>query len=314
VIAIFNLRGTNLLWAVTRLIEQLASSEKPGAGIQAATLAKDVLLHPMVSHDGILGRRYGAAIREEEIVRVLQDIVRKNPKVKEALPSERLADIKAWFVTVMDRATERFVARTRLATAVFAVLLSFGLSIDALDLFKQISSNAELRARLIQTADATLKLANDQTATEEKGKQIASDALQATHKEKPSIALDVPIDAELRTRAQGRRWIEAHVSDPIGRQDFLKAYDLHYDELRRGSAAGLVDSAEELKAQLAKTDIALVGAPSWPWTWSRQHALGMLMTALFLSLGGPFWFRLLRQVAILRPLLAGKIDASEGKA
>jgi hypothetical protein len=34
----------------------------------------------------------------------------------------------------------------------------------------------------------------------------------------------------------------------------------------------------------------------------------MLITALSLSVGAPFWFNMLRELANLRPLLAGKVE------
>jgi hypothetical protein len=38
------------------------------------------------------------------------------------------------------------------------------------------------------------------------------------------------------------------------------------------------------------------------------HLLGMFVTALFLSLGAPFWFNALRNISNLRPILAGKVE------
>jgi hypothetical protein len=34
----------------------------------------------------------------------------------------------------------------------------------------------------------------------------------------------------------------------------------------------------------------------------------VLISAIHLSLGAPFWFNALRQLANLRPILAGKVD------
>ncbi len=41
------------------------------------------------------------------------------------------------------------------------------------------------------------------------------------------------------------------------------------------------------------------------------HVLGVIMTTLFLGLGAPFWYNLLRQLGNLRPLLAGKVDKDQ---
>jgi len=47
---------------------------------------------------------------------------------------------------------------------------------------------------------------------------------------------------------------------------------------------------------------------------NRRHLLGMLITALSLSVGAPFWFNMLRELANLRPLLAGKVEQEAADA
>jgi len=37
----------------------------------------------------------------------------------------------------------------------------------------------------------------------------------------------------------------------------------------------------------------------------------VLMSALLLGLGAPFWFNLLKQLTNLRPLIAGKVEKEE---
>ena len=45
--------------------------------------------------------------------------------------------------------------------------------------------------------------------------------------------------------------------------------------------------------------------PSWP--------LGMIITGVFLSLGAPFWYNTFRQLASLRPVVSGKVEAEKQK-
>ena len=42
-----------------------------------------------------------------------------------------------------------------------------------------------------------------------------------------------------------------------------------------------------------------------------QHLVGLCIAVLFLSLGAPFWFNLLRNASNLRPIVARKVDSSE---
>jgi hypothetical protein len=43
-------------------------------------------------------------------------------------------------------------------------------------------------------------------------------------------------------------------------------------------------------------------------SWPLRHLVGILMSIALLSLGGPFWFNLLKQLSDLRPALADEVD------
>lgn len=61
-------RGRNLLWGVERLLSQVDPSLRNHAG----AIAEAVLRHPAVSH---MGKNRAIAIRKEELVRILRDLV-----------------------------------------------------------------------------------------------------------------------------------------------------------------------------------------------------------------------------------------------
>lgn len=338
VVALLNLRGSNLLWGVSLLVERALGVDEE----RAKALAEQVLRHPALSPHG----RLAEAIRSDELIRILKELAAPEEREKlaegwariyAAVPVEdverlfpedakkagevlerigakaraELGDLKAWFDTVMDRASERFVARARIATMIFAAALSFGLHIDSLALFKQISTSPELRARLAQSADAALKLADTYADKDAKSGSVATGALKAAQADKPEIVLGAAIGEGLVTRGQGVRWIDTAIKDPEGRAAFQRAYEARYDAAARERARELVDMAAGLKGQLAQTEVVLVAQAPPGWWGQDNHLLGVLMTALFLSLGAPFWYNVLRQLGNLRPLLAGKVDQSE---
>jgi len=260
------------------------------------------------------GRVY-EAIPDEEIARMFPEEERAKAKQVLALAGKKAREqadsLKAWFDTVMDRTSEQFVARTRLVTLFFAVALALSLRIDSLAILRQISTNPDLRARLVQSADATLKLASDVTTKAEHDRQLVTEALEAAKLGLPSVQLP-DVSDDLVTRGQARAWIAAGVKDPQDRASFQEAFDLHYDQIIQERTQGLIESAGKVKEQLTQTELVVVGAYDATWAWG-SHFIGVLMTALFLSLGAPFWFNLLRELGNLRPLLAGKVEKSEGK-
>jgi hypothetical protein len=296
---LLNLRGVNLLWGVTGMLQRLA----PLGEDIANRVAREVLKHPsLASAPKLLPERlrYAVAVRSDELLRVLRvldgspglaDDVKAGitkilegvgtagaklwaelpeEEIEKLLPGElekaaavvaslkdRIADdadhLKAWYDTLMDRASERFAAHTRLCTVVFAALLAFGLSIDSLYLFERVYSDATLRAKLVQSADATMKIAGDYPSTPG---QATPESLQ-----------------KLTTAVERLQKQLDEAGSPLSRTPHLYPLSAGYREPR--------------------------------------HLLGMFVTMALLSLGAPFWYNVLRQLANLRPVLAARVDKSE---
>jgi hypothetical protein len=232
---------------------------------------------------------------------------------------ESMADVKTLFDTVMDRTTERFTRWTRYVTLGTAAFLAVVLQIDSLGILQQISSNPDLRARVTQSADAAMKVADDLRA---KDQPIATQALKdALLKAAPGgkpLATKEPVPAELTARQDGYSWIETHFTEDPDRTSVRKKYDLAYDALLPQKVKELVRSARDIQDKLGQVDLVVMSKHTpftGPWAawWARswRHPAGVFLTILFLSLGGPFWYGVLRTFASLRPVLAGKVDNSE---
>jgi hypothetical protein len=338
-VSVLNLRGLSLLWGVTLVVERA----KPGlkSTLRAWDIAWQVLTHPALSPQG----RLAPALRSEELARVLDEIeggaeklglrgrllrfvhqvrakgVESAEEAKQAAAAAKveLASLQKWFDTVMDRTTERFTAHTRAITFVIAAALSFGLHIDSIALLRQISGNPELRARLAQSADATLKVADEVSVRGEKGATLATDALKKAASDNPTVKLEAPIPEKLSQRAEGKAWLDLNVKDHDGHEAFEKAYQKSYDAAVQARLPELYATAAKVKEQLADTQLDLLSSSheSWnftSWKWlvdHHAHLFGVIMSTLFLSMGAPFWYNMLRQLANLRPMLAGKVDTDE---
>ena len=72
----------------------------------------------------------------------------------------RLEGLKSWFDHAMDRASQRFTLQTRMVTVALAAVFVFAAHLDAIRLFQTLSSEAQLRAQLVATADAIAKQAD----------------------------------------------------------------------------------------------------------------------------------------------------------
>jgi len=225
-----------------------------------------------------------------------------------------VAGISLWFDTVMDRTTENFLLKTRWVTAGVALVVALVFHVDSLGIIRQLASQPELRARLVQSAEATLQKAENTFALTANKQAIASAAIAdvkaqfATNLEAQLIA-DIPTN--LVTRQEGEAWINTKLSNSTNREPLLAAYETHFDERTKVWLGALKQSAADLNATLRTSDLTIIPSPMRPWRdyWAEpRHSLGTLMTVLFLSLGAPFWYNVLRQLSNLRPAVAQKIE------
>lgn len=324
-----NVRGTNLVWGIERVIGQLI----PGDSQQAKVLAQRLLRHHALSHS--FGR-YAVAIRPKEFSLVLQDLADSKPdqkdKVGVAIQAaaekvlEKLMTAKdealAWFNTIMDRTTERFVMRTRIWTAVFAFGLAFALHIDTLHIFKQLSAKPEVRAALVTAA---LKHAVPYHESIQKQDPLPVEAIRALAKDNAAHAKALGAASGATTRAEGRAWIAKTFPDPGVQKKLIEEYEARLDALGRKRIEDLQNDYEKVRGWIEASQLELGPAAEYcafksafDWTCTFKgitpgHMLGMLVTALFLSLGAPFWFNALRNMSNLRPILAGKVEEKHEK-
>jgi hypothetical protein len=373
-VAISGLRGWNLSWSLTTLLEQI--DPKLNLKHHAKRLSREILEHPAITHTrSLIGRRKATAIRLEELLRVMEDLGKNSPlnqedeskqddNTKQALqaltealkitvtdktpqmakigsevveeltklfPAEKQAvqeavnkalrkkkqvevEIKAWFDTVMDRSTDRFILHTRWITAGIAFALAFTLHIDSIQIFKQLSSSSELRGRLIQQMDVTLEQASAVIAGMQKPKPLASKAILSMEedmeeaKDKNRLK-EVPLD--LVTRQEGEDWLRKNFTGPTLTK-MLSAYEKRFQESTIDRLKELGVSLDEVKSSADQARLQIIPQKlAWKEYTGKEellHILGILMSGLFLSLGAPFWFNALRQLANLRPMLAGKVE------
>lgn len=71
----------------------------------------------------------------------------------------RLEGLAMWYDHAMERASQRLTLQARVITVVLSVILVFGAHLDAVRLFRMLSSDAQMRVQLAGSADALVKQA-----------------------------------------------------------------------------------------------------------------------------------------------------------
>jgi hypothetical protein len=352
VVVVGGLRSSNLLWAVTKVLDRI-----PGLQKHAAEIAEKALQHPAIISTGKKAKVIGL----KELLAVLYDLTgssntslkektkeKLNEVLRSAVPqesqyhAEKLAkefkslfpnesvkmdeamnlfqqkagklasDFNTWFDTIMNRSTDRFVKNTRIWTVVFAVLLAFGLQINSFDLLKNLSTDAELRAGLIQMADQALTRADEVLFT----KSITLETLELISQNFEDFK-NKNIPTSLVTRSQGLGWLTDQFKDSLEFAKIKKAYKETFDKLIPQRLGKLGEQMYGLKDELEASRLVIfpenrsIYIDGWKLENLWKQLPGILLSLILLSFGAPFWFNALRTLTSLRPIMAGKTDPSK---
>jgi hypothetical protein len=284
-IALFDVRGGNLKSAITTILEQA------GLTAEAKVLAGKVVTHPALK--GAVRFYRAKAVDKEELRRLLKVF---------GVGDDPLNKVDLWFDTVMHRSSDWFVAKSRGWTVALSFILAGGLGVDAIDTYERLAGDPGLRATLVASADAVTRQAErtlDRAPIRLAAERVAASAAGG------EVLRGIP--SELLSCWQAERWLASAQPAPSEdvREQFKKACGEESQRLLAGAVADLTQLNEQIQA----------GGIELSWVWSKpaevnaRKILGMLLTGILLSLGAPFWFNALRQMATLRPVIAGKVDS-----
>jgi hypothetical protein len=101
-----------------------------------------------------------------------EDLAVAEEKAVEPVPAQiepRLEGVNSWFDHAMQRASQRFTLQARAITVVLSLILVFGAHLDAIRLFRTLSSDSLVKVQLSGSADAIVKQAGQISRTREDG-------------------------------------------------------------------------------------------------------------------------------------------------
>ncbi len=217
----------------------------------------------------------------------------------------REEEITGSFNKLWNQMENRFLFIIRNITFVCAILVAGYFQVSTPSLLEKLSTDRILRHHLEEVAKGIEKPVLFMTNGE-----VSEKALAALKDEFPAVKKkieeaggiereNVDIVAELQT-----------ILADIGKEN-AKIIN-RYNELRDGidteQKEAAVKQAEAVTGALAKINIK-----GWPEQWEFyfkdgavqwRNLIGVLITAVFLSLGAPFWFKMLREALRLKDLLS----------
>jgi hypothetical protein len=318
---------------VERKIKNAAAGLAAGAqgtigasAVAAAPALADLALQELAA------RAPGAPVNVEELRSRFSNEMRRHVDQATRAAAEAALELGAWFNLVMDRTTERFVSWTRTWTVVLAFGLAGFFHVDSLALLKQLSTDEELRAALVEGAGATLADAERIQLELDGGRAIASESLAAVKKEleaaedpkAKALAAHLPdLPSDLQTPGQAEAWLTDHVADESARDAIHARFEEENGRRLDERLARVRAVGSELAGKLESTGLDLFPPPEdWGLRYRDpatggidwRHVLGVAITGVLLSLGAPFWFNTLRNLSNLKPMVARRVEKETQQA
>ena len=220
------------------------------------------------------------------------------------------AKFDAWFSSAQDRAQQWFQVHTRGLTIAASALVALLLQLDAVEVFNYVSTNAAARNALVASTDKVIKEADG--ALDEKGGLIKRIADAWADKQKQT-----PIDLKGITHT-------GQLEEALSRQDSNFDAQIFNDLVETTTKAYYKDQSAKLRdltRSVSATGFEFIPAHYWRWPSAKGgcqnatnilwHLPGIALFAALLSLGAPYWYNLLKNLASLRPRLAQLISEEE---
>ncbi len=204
----------------------------------------------------------------------------------------------------MDRVSERFALRCRWASVSLAVVLAFACHLDSIALLEKLSTDTELRASLVQSTDTMVNRASEVFAASSDAYAEAVIRLKASNADAQVLAPPpsfFSIDA-------AEDWIRTQIGDSARAQTLIDEYDAILQKVLKEKTGRLASVADSVRADFKKTRFIIIPSPypQWPFGW--RAIAGMIVSSLLLSLGAPFWYNVLKNLASLRPRVAAIVQ------
>ena len=234
-------------------------------------------------------------------------------------------NLEKGFNSVQDRARQWFALHTRLITVAAAIVAAFVLQLDTIALIKRLSTDADLRAKLVAVSGPIQQQADkilDESQRALIGQAMHQAAIAELAKTYPDLPDGVGTHGDFASMNEAKAWLTEQLAAEPSRDKIVAAYE---GLVTQAKLEGYIAAMQKLVAttglDLLPTPYPLEFSPGWTkqwglprlfitdgWSWPKRRLLGIFISAALLSLGAPFWFNTLKSLTNLRPTLANAID------
>lgn len=217
-------------------------------------------------------------------------------------------NIQNWYDGAMDRVSGWYKRRVHVIIVILGLLVTIGLNVDSIAIFKALANDKAMRESLVVAADAYAK-ANalpSPSPTPSPSPSPGPSPAPATNQPPAGSAAATATPTPTPTPTPDPCWAEDCPKDAENSPKCkLKKNKCELERL--GLPIGWRPPRDTFPGyELWKADV-------WN-SWGRQiyeHGWGWLLTALAISLGAPFWFDLLNKFIVIRSTVKPKEKSQE---
>lgn len=313
--AFLRLRARNLKKGLQSIIENLYGKNSDDAGKLALKVlhAKNICFlgrineRPDISLKRFLGPPV-SYINPGDLPRAF-----KHAGLDDAEDEARAKEIKASFDKLWNQLENRFLLRIRFITIVCSIVVAGYFQISTPDLLKKLSTNKAWQDQVT----AAVKGVQGPVA-ESQGKAMSQKALADLAVEYPEVQKKIET---LGSIGPDRASIVAGLETILADTGERKAEIIdRYNALLYVMMTEQIDAAAKKTGETVGT-LARIDINGWPQKWNFyydgsvqvRNIVGVLLTAVLLSMGAPFWFERLKEAVKLRDILSKGIKIEDDK-
>lgn len=230
-----------------------------------------------------------------------------------------------WFCASEERAQQWMAMHTRIITIFFAFFAALGLQLDAVEIFKLVSSNKPLRDNLTARSTALASQAEKVFRDNNTVLQQAFITWKGKYENDATVKAafaSFPIEANY-TRETVVTEIRRRLGSAPNTNAYLDSFNHILDETALDRLKKQAGDYSAVKADFDNSGFELFPKSDqgrWGNGWgtlglpgARGHYLGILFSVALLSLGAPFWYNSLKNLTNLRSAVAQNISEEKQK-
>jgi hypothetical protein len=234
-------------------------------------------------------------------------------------------NLEKWFNSAQDRAQQWFTLHTRLITVAAAFIAAFVLQLDTIALIKRLSTDADLRAKLVAVSGPIQQQA-DRILDETQRAVIAQAIHQAAIAELAktyTLPTGLGDHADFPSMDEAKAWLSQQLASDPQRDQIVNSYERLITNAKLDAyLAAMKKLVSTSGLDLLPDPYPMQLSPGWTegrwfphlfitngeWSWPKRRLFGILVSAALLSLGAPFWYNTLKSLTNLRPTLANAVQ------